>query len=271
MIRLRIRCLQARCAVERCGRVAAGSPHRIFGSVLAVASAVLAIGSYHVSATTPRHHATTRYSVQDHVRALVVTAHVANVQVTAGATGAASVIQRLAFHGSKPATGHRFAAGTLALTSRCRIDEVCSLSYVITVPKSTAVRITVGLGTVRLSGLTGTVMVTDDAGQIDLTSISGPLHAATRAGAIIGQHLASPRASLSVSTGEIDASFASPPAAVTVTTDVGAIILRVPGNVSYDVTTSAALGHIDVTVTQDTAAPRTISASTKVGSITIEP
>jgi hypothetical protein len=41
--------------------------------------------------------------------------------------------------------------------------------------------------------------------------------------------------------------------------------------VAYDVVTNAGVGHIGVSVTQNTAAPRTITTRTDVGSITIEP
>jgi hypothetical protein len=37
------------------------------------------------------------------------------------------------------------------------------------------------------------------------------------------------------------------------------------------VATSAGVGHIGVSVTQNTAAPRTITTHTDIGSITIEP
>lgn len=253
-----------------CGGPAARSPHRIFGSLLAAAAAVSALTGYHGSATGLRRD-TSSYSVRGHVVTLVVTAHLGDVQVTGGSTRTVSVTQHLVFHGPPPTTRHRLAAGVLSLTSHCAASEFCRVSYDIAVPRATAVRVTDDLGAVRISALTGQVKATVDAGQIDLSSLSGPVEATTRAGSITSQHISSPRADLRASAGAIDVTFTAAPTAVTATTDIGAIILRVPNSVPYHVNATATAGHIAVTVTQNTAAFRTITASTKLGSITIEP
>ena len=249
-----------------------GTPGRIFGSLLAAATAVSMLASSHGTAPADQKHDTVSYSVRGPVRTLVVTAHVGVVQVVGGAPGPVSVIQRLTFDGAEPTTSHRLAAGTLSLTSHCAQGEVCSVSFDITVPARTTVRVSDDVGTVRLSALTGQVSVTVTAGQIKLSSISGPVDATARAGSITGRQVSSPRATLRASAGEIDVTFSAPPTAITAITDIGAIILRVPDNVPYDVSASAtAVGHVAVTVTQNTAASRKITASTDVGSITIEP
>jgi hypothetical protein len=258
-------------STDRCDGPAATSSRRIFGSLLSVLVAVSAFAGYHTSSTTTREHYTSSYSVRGHVNTLVVTAHVGDVRVTGGTTAAVSVTQHVVFQGHTPTILHRLAAGTLSLTSQCAADDFCSVSYDIAVPRTTAVRITDGVGTVRLSSLVGQVSVTVDAGQVDLASLSGPVDALTRAGSILGEDMSSQRADLQVSTGEIDVSFAAPPAAISATTDIGAVIVRVPSTVAYDVVTSAGVGHIGVSVTQNTAAPRTITTRTDIGAITIEP
>jgi hypothetical protein len=252
------------------GGPAATSPRRIFGSLLAVL-AVSALAGYHASPTPTRQRDTSSYSVPGHVGTLVVTAHLGDVRVTGGPTEAVSVTQHVVFQDRAPTVKHRLAAGTLSLTSHCPAGEFCSVGYDITVPRPTALRITDEFGAVRLSSLVGQVTVTVDAGQIDLSSLSGSVEALTRAGSILGQQMSSPHADLRVSTGEIDVSFSAPPDTISATTDVGAVILRVPNTVAYDVTTNAGVGHIGVSVTQNTAAPRTITTRTDIGSITIEP
>lgn len=263
--------MTARRLADRCGGPAATSPHRIFGSLLAVVVALSALAGSHGSPATTRQHDTSSYSVLGHVRTLVVTAHLGDVRVTGSTTDTVSVTQHLVFQDRAPTVRHRLAAGTLSLTSHCPAGEFCSVSYDITVPRATALRITDEFGAVRLSSLVGQVTVTVDAGQIDLSSLSGSVEALTRAGSIIGQQMSSSRADLRVSTGEIDVSFSAPPTAISATTDLGAVILHVPNTVAYDVTTSAGVGHIGVSVTQNTAAPRTITTRTDIGSITIEP
>jgi hypothetical protein len=262
--------MTARRSADRCGGPGATPRRAVFGSLLAVVVAVSALAGHHGSPTTTRQRDTSSYSVGG-VRTLVVTAHLGDVDVTGGPTDAVSVTQHVVFQGHAPTVRHQLLAGTLGLTSHCPPGEFCSVGYDITVPRATAVRITDEVGTVRLGSLTGQVAVTVDAGQIDLSSLSGPVEALTRAGSIIGQDLSSSSADLRVSTGGIDVSFSAPPAAISAITDLGAVIVHVPNTVAYDVTTNAGVGHIGVSVTEDTAAPRTITTRTDIGSITIEP
>lgn len=262
--------MTTRSSTHRCGGPAT-SQHRIFGSLLAVVVAVSALAGQHAGHTTTRHRDTSSYSVQGPVRALVVTAHLGDVVVSGGPNNVASVTQHVVFQGHAPSVSHRLAASTLSLTSHCPPGEFCSVGYDITVPRTTAVQISDEVGAVRLSALAGQVTVTVDAGQINLSSLSGQVDALTRAGSILGQNMSSQHADLRVSTGEIDVSFATPPAAISATTDLGAVILRVPNTVAYDVVTNAGVGHIGVSITEDTAAPRTITTRTDIGAITIEP
>ncbi len=250
---------------------ALSSTRRVCGSLLAAVSVLAGYPGTTTTTTTASHHVTTSYSVRGDVRALVVTAHVGDVRITGGTVLAVSVTQHVVFRGAAPTVRHRLAAGTLRLDSHCPAGDICTVSYVITVPRAITVRVTDDVGAVRLSALAGPVTVAVDAGQIDLSSLSGPLQATTRAGSIIGRNMSSPRVALRVSTGEIDVSFAAAATAISATTDVGAVILRVPDNVPYHVVTSAGVGHIGVSVTQDTAAPRTITTQTTIGAITIEP
>lgn len=256
---------------NECAGAGVRAQRRMFGSVLTAVAAVTALAGSPGNAPTANHHETTRYSVEGDVRTLLVTAHVGDVHVTGGTGRSVAVVQHLAFHGATPTTRHRLAAGTLSLTSHCSPGEVCSVSYDITVPKATAVRVTDDVGTIRLSALTGQVSATVDAGRINLISVSGSVVATVRAGSIVSQHLSSQDARLRVSAGEIDVTFSAPPTAITASTDIGAIILRVPSSVAYRVTATAVAGHVAVSVSQNTAASRTITATTKVGSITIEP
>ena len=249
-------------------RPATGAARRLTGLALAAATTAAALAGCQ-SGTDPRQHDTTSYSVSGHVRTLVVSTHVGDVQIAGGAAVAISITQHVAFHGAAPTISRRLAAGTLSLSSHCAPDSACSVSYDITVPRATAVRVTDDVGAVRLSALTGHVTVTVDAGRVDLSALSGPLEATTRAGSITGQQLSSAHASLLVTAGAIDLTFSAPPTAFTATTGIGAVILRVPNTVPYRVAASATVGHIGISVTQDTAAARTITISTKVGSITV--
>jgi hypothetical protein len=124
---------------------------------------------------------------------------------------------------------------------------------------------------VRLVSLAGAVTASVNAGKIDLDSVTGPIQATDNAGSITGQRMSSVQATMRVSAGEIDVSFSLPPTAVTATSEVGAVTVRVPGNVPYSVIASATVGDVHVGVTRSTTALHRIIASTRTGSVTIEP
>ena len=231
--------------------------------MIGLASCAVSIGSLQ--------HRANSYTVAGHVTTLVVTNQAGDVAVTGGSSDTISVTERISFRGTAPATSHRSAAGTLSLSSNCPAAETCTVDYTVTAPRATTVRIADGAGTVTLGSLGGPVTARVKAGNIRLSSLAGSVAASSNAGSISGQHLSSATASLHVSAGRIDVAFSAPAAAITATTDVGAITVRVPGTVQYHVITSATVGGVHVSVSRSTAASRTITASTKTGSISIEP
>jgi len=217
------------------------------------------------------HQPTNNYSVRGHVQTVVVTNDVGDVQVSGVSTGTVSVVEHMTFRDLAPVTRHQVSGGTLHLTGICPAAEICSVSYDITVPRATSVRVTDRVGSIRVDSLSGQLTAHTQAGKIDLDAVSGAVEASTDAGTISGQALTAPRATLQVSAGAIDAAFAAPPAAITATTSVGAVTLRVPGNVSYRVDASATVGAVEVSVTRSAGASREITASTRTGAIIIEP
>jgi len=216
-------------------------------------------------------HRTSSYTIETRITTLVVTNQAGDVHVTGDSSRAVSVTERISFHGTAPATTHRISAGTLSLISHCPATETCTVGYTITVPRKTTVRVTAAAGSVALGSLGGPVTVHVNAGKISLSSLAGSVDATSSAGSIRGQRLSSTNASLHVSAGDINVTFSTPAASITATTEVGAITVRVPDTVQYHVTASAAVGDVHVSVSRSPAAARTITASTKTGSITIEP
>jgi hypothetical protein len=65
--------------------------------------------------------------------------------------------------------------------------------------------------------------------------------------------------------------FSAAPATVTATSDIGSVTLRVPGNVPYNVTTDVGVGSTKVGVSRSPTSQHAITASTRTGSVTIEP
>ena len=242
---------------------------RIAATAVAASTLIVVLASCAVSIGGLQQRTNT-YSIGG-VKTLVVTGHAGSIQVTGGNSDAISVTEHISFHGTAPTTTHRAEAGILSLDSHCPATETCTVGYAITAPRATTVRVTDGAGSVTLGSLSGPVTAHVNAGRINLSSLAGPVDVASNAGSIGGQQLSSANASLHVSAGAISVTFSAPPAAVTATTEVGAITLRVPNAEQYNVTTRATVGNVRVSVSRSTAAAHTISASTRTGSITIEP
>lgn len=242
-------------------------------SALAGGLAVSALAGCYVSVSLGSlQHRTSSYSVGAHVQILVVNDQAGDVYVTgAGGAGTVRVTDHVTFRHAAPITTHRVSAGALTLRSSCPGLQTCAVSYNIVVPRATAVRIHDDAGTIRLDSLSGPVTASTNAGDIDLGSVSGPIDVTDHAGSILGRDLASAHAALRVSAGEIDASFSAAPAAITAVTAVGSIVLRVPGNLQYDVEANAAVGSTRVAVARNRKSPHAITATTQTGSIIIEP
>jgi len=122
---------------------------------------------------------------------------------------------------------------------------------VVQVPRNVTVDVTAGIGSIRLSGLAGSVTAKASAGLIDAVGLTGAT------------------VSLTTDVGGISATFATAPTTIQALTRVGAITLRVPGGASYKVSVSARLGRITVSVPQSSSSAHAITATTDVGAIDV--
>ena len=224
--------------------------------------------SVNVNAGSPQHR-TNSYSVPGPVRSLVVRAQVGNVHVTGAPGGGVSVIEHIVYQPTAPQTTHPVSAGTLTLNSNCPSNDECSVSYYIRVPRAATVRVTDGVGMIKLVSLSGQVTAHTD-GAIDLSSLSGPIEVSSDTGSIFGTNVSSARATLRSAVGSVEVTFSAAPARVIATTFVGSVILHVPGNVSYKVGADASVGSTQISVPNSPASSHAITARTTTGTITIE-
>ena len=199
------------------------------------------------------HRTTTTYQVSAPVSTVVVVGHTGNVTVTGGSGPAVSVTQQADYSRTPPTTTHTVSGNTLTVTYSCPTQVVCGVAYTLEVPRSVAVQVSTGAGTVRLSGLAGSVTAKADVGLISATGLTGA------------------SASLTTNVGAISASFAAAPTTVQASASVGAITLRVPGTVSYKVTADAHVGKATVSTRQSPSSAHAITATTDVGAIVIAP
>jgi hypothetical protein len=199
------------------------------------------------------HRTTTTYQVSTPVSTVVVVGHTGNVTVTGGSGPSISVTQQADYSSMPPTTTRTISGNTLTVTYSCPTQVVCGVAYTLDVPRGAAVQVSTGAGTVRLSGLAGSVTARADVGLISATGLTGA------------------SASLSTNVGAISASFAAAPATVQASANVGAITLHVPGTASYKVTADAHVGKATVSTAQDPSSAHAITATTDVGAILIAP
>ena len=199
------------------------------------------------------HRATTTYQVSAPVSTVVVTGHVGNVTITGGSGPTISVTQQVDYSKTPPTTTRTVSGNTLTVTYSCPAQVVCGVAYTLGVPRTVAVQVTAGAGSIRLAGLAGNVTAKADVGLISATGLTGA------------------SASLTTSVGAISASFAAAPATVQASARVGAITLRVPGTVSYKISADAHLGRATISTQRNASSAHAITATTDVGAILIAP
>ncbi len=199
------------------------------------------------------HRTTTTYQVSTTVSTVVVVGHTGNVTVTGGSGPGVSVTEQADYSRMPPTTTRTISANTLTVTYSCPTQVVCGVAYTLEVPHGAAVQVSTAAGTVRLSGLAGSVTAKADVGLISATGLTCA------------------SASLSTNVGAISASFAAAPATVQASANVGAITLHVPGTASYKVTADAHVGKATVSTAQDPSSAHAITATTDVGAILIAP
>ncbi len=199
------------------------------------------------------HKATAVYQISVPVSTVIVTSHAGSVAVTGGSGPAISVTEQVTYSRTRPVTSRAVSGQTLTVSYTCPAEIVCSVSYVLRVPRTVAVQATAGAGSIRLAGLAGSVTAKADVGLISATGLTGA------------------SVSLITSVGAINAAFAAAPATVQATARVGAITLRVPGTASYQVSADAHIGKAAVSVPQSASSAHAITATTDVGAIVIAP
>ena len=198
--------------------------------------------------------ASATYTVSAPVSTLVVNSGAGAVTITGSRRPTVAVTEQIQFSARPPAMMRTLAAKTLMLGYQCPHESLCAAAYDIQVPRGMAVRVVSETGEIRLSSLAGTVTAGSGAGLISAAGLT------------------SRTASFTTSQGEINAVFAAAPMTVHVATNQGAINLRVPGTVSYEVT--APPGELDsaiVTIPRSSSSRHVIDATCKAGSLLIGP
>ena len=230
---------------------------RIAGGLVALTAVVA--GARSVAGEFLHHTETTTTTYPATVRSVVAASEVGSITVRAGAAGSAPQVRRTAewSFGEPPATG-RLDGQTLRLDGRCDdggwFGGRCSIRYEITVAPETVLDLRSETGTIRAEGMAGDLRASTSTGSVDLTG------------------LRSPTVDAEGSTGTLRLAFAAPPRSVSAETSTGSVDVAVPGDgTAYAVKASTSVGSTTVTVPVDSTSPRTITARSSVGTVTVRP
>jgi hypothetical protein len=219
-------------------------------AVLLVLAGCDALGKVGAGTHNP---AAVSFTVSARVTAVVIDGGSGSVDVTGSARSTVSVSQQATYSSTAPAATHVLHGTTLTVSYTCPTELVCGVSYDVQVPQGIA------------------VSASTNAGTITLTSLAGTVHARAAAGLITAVDLRSPASTFKTDAGGIIATFSVAPQSLTATTNVGPITLTVPGSVAYRVNTHTFVGTSTVTVHRSSSPAHTVTASSDLGSISINP
>jgi hypothetical protein len=193
------------------------------------------------------------FTVSARVTGVIIDGGSQPVNVTGTSRSAVSVSQQVTYSGTAPAVARVVRGTTLTLSYTCPTEIACGVSYDVQVPRGVAVSVSTSTGAVTLTSLTGTVSARATAGLITAVDLRSPV------------------VSFKSNAGGVIATFSAAPRSLTASTNVGAVTLTVPGSVAYKVSTHTLVGTSTVTVHRSGSSAYSISASSDLGSISINP
>jgi len=118
------------------------------------------------------------YTITDPVTSLTIDNPVGSTQIEATDATTVSVTEQLSYTGNPPQTSHTITGSQLALSYTCPSGvinvgvDVCSVTYVVKVPRRLAVQIDDKVGAATLTGLAGQLTLTSSTGSINATGLA---------------------------------------------------------------------------------------------------
>jgi hypothetical protein len=202
-----------------------------------------------------------------------VTAHLGggNVHLEQGAVGEAKLTGTAHYSLVRPTFTARHVGGGVAFGYNCDLPVGnCGLDATVSVPAGTATTISTDGGDATVTGTTGDIALSSGGGNVTADHAAGDLTLTTDGGDINGTALTAARVTAGTGGGNVQIQFATVPGNVHVTSDGGNITIIVPrGATQYDVNASSAGGTVTDLLPINTSSPRTITATTGGGNVTL--
>jgi hypothetical protein len=178
------------------------------------------------------------------------------VAIDATAEGGANTISVTEKLRGKATTRKDVTGSSATLTARCpsgfSFGVDCSVDYTVSMPARVMLDVDGAAGDMKLIGPFADATVSTKAGRVHGTSLGAGTYEVT------------------TNAGEVNLTFATPPNSVKVKSDVGRVVLTVPGGTKYAVTTDTTVGLTDVKVDRDASSTHRLDVTTTVGTITID-
>ena len=230
------------------------TPSRVFVAVLGVPLMLAAIawGAFTVvgvlARTSEHHHVSYPFSGGK----VSLDTGDGNVQIRAGDTDRVDVSYTEHYELKRPTVTGRSTAAGVALTARCAgglFGQNCQINYVITVPKTAALQLRVGDGSLDLQGISATVVA----------------HAGD--GSIHGTGLTSKSVDATVGDGSVHLEWAARPTRLNSRVGDGSISVTVPRSSGPYAIEQSGSGSVDIGVATDPASTATMNLHVGDGSI----
>ncbi|GAA2442733.1 DUF4097 family beta strand repeat-containing protein [Actinomadura vinacea] len=171
--------------------------------------------------------------------------------------------------GTKPAAKWTINGDRLTLATDCGgLIGGCEVRYRVLVPRKAALSIEGENGKISATGFGTALRIRGDNGAITVNGSTGPLDLGSENGELRATATRSARVSATSQSGKVTLSFDAVPQQVLTTTENGEVTVEVP-RATYKVTTTTDSGEVRAGVPADPASPRTITARTENGSITL--
>ena len=208
---------------------------------------------------------------QGNITKIDVTVDAGDLVVTAGSGSEVNVHRVLQWDQTKPTISEQVEGTTLRISQTCPHAQRCGTDYRLTVPTSVAVQAHLAAGNTTITGIAGNVDLVGESGQVSLTNLGGSIHVQETSGTVFGTGLGSTATDVHSASGSISLAFAVAPTTIEATAESGDVTVRVPGSDRYRVQAQTASGTQRISVNQDSAAERSITARTSSGNITVTP
>lgn len=208
------------------------------------------------------------------LRGVVLRANKGSIAITGvSSSSPVAITARPTYQGAAPVLSSNLAGGILTVSATCPErsgSQPCTVALTVSLPSRINVTASTDIGSISVGNMTGGAGVSDNLGAIQLRHLSGQVTAIDNLGAISGRDLDSRNVVLSSQLGQIAVSFAVVPDLVEATDQNGSVTITVPASATYRVAAHTQLGAVTISVSQSSRSVHVISASSQLGSVTVE-